>query len=152
MKTSNFEEKGAKKFVAGLPPRTPVRTHTPVSRYSSPPPEGPHDSFFTLGAKYCPALAVMPGMILPECACVSMNNFSSLDFSVFPVSRLSRLARDLMDRSMTGGTGGGAAERTLSGFIGFWPACTTRSSLRVLACECPRLALLPLLTLGSNPS
>ena len=33
-----FRRKGGKNFFAGLPPRTPVRTHTPVSRYSSSPP------------------------------------------------------------------------------------------------------------------
>ena len=37
-KTIDFSVKMVKIFFAGLPPRTPVRTHTPVSRYTSPPP------------------------------------------------------------------------------------------------------------------
>jgi hypothetical protein len=37
-KTAFFREERGLNFFAGLPPRTPVRTHTPVSRYSSPTP------------------------------------------------------------------------------------------------------------------
>ena len=39
-KTAFFREERGLNFFAGLPPRTPVRTHTPVSRYSSPTPRG----------------------------------------------------------------------------------------------------------------
>jgi hypothetical protein len=39
-KTIDFSVNMVKIFFAGLPPRTPVRTHTPVSRYTSPTPRG----------------------------------------------------------------------------------------------------------------
>ena len=37
-KNGKFKRNQVKFFFAGLPPRTPVRTHTPVSRYTSSPP------------------------------------------------------------------------------------------------------------------
>ena len=40
-KTAFFKGKGPQIFAAGLPPHTPVWTHTPVSRYISPPPRAP---------------------------------------------------------------------------------------------------------------
>ena len=46
-KTIDFSVKMVKIFFAGLPPRTPVRTHTPVSRYTSPPPRGRRETTIT---------------------------------------------------------------------------------------------------------
>ena len=37
-KNGKFKRNQVKIFLAGLPPRTPVRTHTPVSRYGPSPP------------------------------------------------------------------------------------------------------------------
>ena len=39
-KNGKFKRNQVKFFFAGLPPRTPVRTHTPVSRYGPSPPRG----------------------------------------------------------------------------------------------------------------
>ena len=38
LKTVFFKGMGGQIFAAGLPPHTPVRTHTPVSRYRPSPP------------------------------------------------------------------------------------------------------------------
>ena len=50
-KNGKFKRNQVKIFLAGLPPRTPVRTHTPVSRYG---PSAPRVKDETSGkGKFC---------------------------------------------------------------------------------------------------